>query len=301
MICPLCNDKKIIRLESINSKALSTLYTKLTGLNLNYLLDRDIEYCECQSCKLRFFNPLITGDEKFYNSLQKLDWYYMDDKDEFFQALKYINSDDRVLEVGSGKGAFAQYLPTQHYVGLDFSKKAKEMAFQDGVVIRNEAIQDYAANNPESVDVVVSFQVLEHVADPKSFIEAQLYALVPGGKMIIAVPSEDSFLQYACNSILNMPPHHVTRWTDETLNSIAELYNLKVLNIHHENLQEIHKQWFLQTLICTSACKVSLLNSSLIYKVISKISNVFSTIIVKGLKSVMLPRGHTVLVVYEKL
>jgi len=224
----------------------------------------------------------------------------MDEKEEFLQAKKYINSGDHVLEVGSGKGAFVKHLPTKHYVGLDFSQKAKEMAEKEGILIENEMIQDYAEDHLEGFDVVVSFQVLEHVSDPNTFLNAQIKALKAGGKLIIAVPSEDSFLKYANNSVLNMPPHHVTRWCDSTFEFIAEKYGLNIVDIYHEKVQEVHKKWYLNTLIGSRFFSNKLISTSIFRKIIMKFISLISSGIVKGLKNEMLPNGHTVLVVFEK-
>jgi len=300
MNCPLCKNNSIKELETIDKNELSRLYEKFTDIDFSYLLTQDLKYCECQECKLRYYNPLITGDEKFYNSLQKFDWYYMDEKDEYHEAKKHIQSTDKVLEVGSGKGAFAKHLATKDYIGLDFSKNAKEMATKNGIKIENEMIQDYADKNPNKFDIVASFQVLEHVSDTKSFLEAKLKALKVGGKMIVAVPSEDSFLKYTYNGILNMPPHHVTRWSDDALKFIAEKYNLKLIDIYHEEVQEVHKLWYLSTLIQNSILKPKVLDNSFVRKIISKFASLFARLLIKGLKDEMLPHGHTVLAVYEK-
>jgi len=298
--CPLCESKEIKKIETIKKKNLISLYKIMTHTDFTYLLDKDIEFCECQYCKLRYYDPLITGDERFYNSLQKFDWYYMDEKEEYHYAKKYISSTDKVLEVGSGKGAFAKHLLTKNYIGLDFSVNAKEMAEKNGITIKNEMIQDYALRNESNFDVVVSFQVLEHVSDPESFLEAKVKALKLGGKLIIAVPSEDSFLRYVYNGILNMPPHHVTRWSDDTLRYVAKKYNLKVIDIYHENIQPVHKRWYLSTLIQNSIIKPKLLSQSFTRKIVSKFAGLSARFLIRGLKNEMLPYGHTVLVVYEK-
>jgi len=300
MKCPLCESTKINKLDTINKNDLVHLYKKMTEIDFGYLITQDIDCCECQECKLRFFDPLVTGDEKFYNALQKFDWYYMDEKEEYVYAKEYIQATDKVLEVGSGKGAFAKHITSKDYIGLDFSENAKKMAEQNGITIENEMIQDYAEKHPNSFDVVMSFQVLEHVSDSKSFIEAKVKALKTGGKMIIAVPSEDSFLKYTTNGILNMPPHHVTRWSDETLKYIGERYNLEVENIYHEKVQEIHKKWFLNTFFKSAVTSNKLIDVSLKNKFISKGFSLLSKFFTKKLKDEMLPNGHTVLVVYKK-
>ncbi len=298
--CPLCKSEKITLLEVVDKKLLINQYKKLTEVDFAYLIKADLEYCECSKCKLRFFDPLVTGDEDFYKSLQKFDWYYLDEKDEYLEAVKYISSTDKVLDVGSGKGAFSKLLPTKNYIGLDYSKNAKFIAGKEGILIENEMIQDYADMYPSSFDVVASFQVLEHVSEPDSFLESKIKALKSGGKLIVSVPSEDSFLRYVNNGILNMPPHHVTRWSDETLRFIAEKYNLQLINIYHEKLQDIHKSWFLSTLIQSLFLENKLLDNSFSRKVILKVSNLISRFAAKKLKNKMLPSGHSVTVVYEK-
>jgi len=224
----------------------------------------------------------------------------MDEKEEYHYAKKYISSTDKVLEVGCGKGAFAKFLQTKDYIGLDLSENAKIMAAADGIIIKNETIEDFSKRHKGEFDVVVSFQVLEHVPDPNSFIEAALDALKEGGKLIIAVPSEDSFLKYASNNILNMPPHHVTRWSYVTFEYIAKQYNLKIVKIYHEKVQDVHKRWYLHTLVFNSLCDYKIISTSFFRKLLSKLSSLLAGLLMRGLKDEMLPNGHTVLVVFEK-
>ena len=136
-ICPLCKNSKIQTLETLRFDELVFLYQRKFKTNVSHLIKEDLQYCECQTCKLRFFDPLITGDEKFYNFLQPFDWYYVADKEEFLLAKKFIGAKDMVLEIGSGAGTFAKHVQGG-YIGLDFSPKAKEMAAQNGIKIENE-------------------------------------------------------------------------------------------------------------------------------------------------------------------
>lgn len=300
MICPLCNYESIEIIETIKKHDIIKLYTKLTHANFDYLIKKDIKLCKCNHCKIKFYDPMVVGDEKFYNSLQKFDWYYLNDKCEYDYAKKYISCTDKVLEVGSGKGAFAKKISTKKYIGLDFSINAKKLAAKNGIMIRNETIEDYAIKHCEEMDCVVSFQVLEHVPNPKSFIEAKLKTLKVGGKMIVAVPSEDSFLKYAFNNILNMPPHHVTRWSDEVFVYMANRYNLKIINIYHEKVQDIHKQWYVTTLVLNALFHYRTINMSVMQKIVAKFLSFFSKLSLQCLHDEVLPNGHTVLVVFEK-
>lgn len=300
VICPLCESENILHIELVKKEQLTFLYKKLTQEDFGYLINKDINYCECLNCNLKFYSPLITGDEKFYNSLQKFDWYYMDEKDEYHYAKKFIKSEDKVLEIGSGKGAFRKFIVSDDYIGLDFSENAKILAEKNGIIIENKSIEEYAEKCKDTFDIVVNFQVLEHVLHPKSFIESSLNVLKKDGLMIIAVPSENSFLKYVTNGILNMPPHHVTRWTDDTFRYLEQKYDLKIIDIFHEKLQPIHKEWFLQTFLMVKILKNRLIDLSFVRKIISTFSRLLAKYLLKGLNNEMLPNGHTVVVVFQK-
>ncbi|MDO8886364.1 methyltransferase domain-containing protein [Candidatus Oleimmundimicrobium sp.] len=248
-----------------------------------------------------FFDPMVTGDENFYSALQKIDWYYMDDKEEYQYAKQFIKNTDKVLDVGAGKGAFANIISTKQYVGLDLSIGAKELAEINGITIENESIQEHANKFPKEYDVVCSFQVLEHVSDPYSFIKAQQNALKYGGLLIIAVPSEDSFLKYVVNGVLNMPPHHVTRWSDQSLHYIETLFELKLINLNHEKLQEVHKKSYFSTFIQSLFLKPTIVDDSIIRRLVSKIAYIITVLIEKKVPSELLPYGHTVVAVYKKV
>lgn len=300
MNCPLCESDKVDIIEEIDNIKLKQLYSKLTGVNFSYLLNNKIEYCSCLNCDLKFFNPLITGDEKFYNALQKFPWYYMGDKEEFHYAKTLISEGDKVLEVGSGAGLFAQYIPTKDYTGLDFSQKAIELAKENGVHIENESIESFSTLNRNTYDIVVSFQVLEHVSNPKEFLEAQIETLKVGGKLIVAIPNNDSYLKYMSNDALNMPPHHVTRWNENVFRIFADKQNLKILNISKIKLSTQHKTLYLKTLLQNSILKPSLIDLSYRRIIIRILSEIIARFLAKGLKDNMLPDGHTMVVVMEK-
>lgn len=300
MNCPLCESTNLKMFEMIKKDDLIHLYYKLTKYNFDYLITNDFECFECLKCGLKFFYPLLTFDDKFYTILQQFDWYYMENKEEYEYARNFINHNDKVLEVGCGKGAFAKYINTKDYVGLELSESALKLANEKGIKVVKETIQNFAMSHKEEFDVVVSFQVLEHVSNPRSFIESKLNTLKPGGRMIIGVPCEDSFLKYSVNGILNMPPHHLTRWSKRTLVFIAKKYNLIIEDIYHEKVQEVHKVWFLATFIRSLFLQSKLIDRSIKGRIASKISNFLASLAVKNLKDEFLPGGHTMVGVFRK-
>lgn len=305
--CPMCKSTNLSVVEIIHRIDLISLYKKQLNIDISELIGAAsaITYLRCNECDLRFFTPLITGDEKFYNVLQHHEWYYVDSKDEYLFAAKFTAKTDKVLDIGSGKGAFAKCLPTSHFTGLEFSTEARLLALKNDVHVINESVQDHALKNIETYDVVTSFQVLEHVSDIHSFIDSAVTCLKPGGYLILAVPSYDSFLKHVVNGVLNLPPHHVSHWSDQSVIEISRIWNLDVIDLHHEHVAGYHKQWQLQTFYSQRLRAMVGVNRRLIdYSFISKIIRRVSSFLANKARNPSLENeflnGHTVTVVMKK-
>ena len=113
----------------------------------------------------------------------------------------------------------------------------------------NESIQYHSKNNFEKYDIVCSYQVLEHIGKPYSFLKSQIDCLKIGGKLIISVPNNDSFIKLDKGGILNMPPHHMGLWKRRSLKNLTKVFNLKVVNVHYEPLQDYHLDWYVDSFI----------------------------------------------------
>ncbi len=308
IVCPLSGSSNVVLVEEIKTADLAKIYNKLIDNVVSEFSKIDkIGLYHCIESDLRFFYPFVTGSENFYEKLQQFKWYYMGEKPEYDYATKHIKALDSVLEIGCGKGAFAKKISTQNYVGLEFSQQAKHLAALNQVSVINESIQDHAAANQAKYDVVCAFQVLEHVADINSFISSSIACLKPGGLLIYSVPSADSFARYVCNFTLDMPPHHVTKWSDRTLKNLTNYFPIENLEIWHEPLQNIHRGFYAKTILQNSLFKIfkkemKNIDLSLTAKLIDRISGFLGMFFAKGLtSSELLPRGISVTSVYRKL
>ena len=329
--CILCHAKNTNLNQKVGKTSLCKLYKRAFGLDIAHLIQSDLLYWHCPSCDIRFFTledgRVPTGDEAFYNQLNKLDWYYQAEKGEYHYARDYISKNTeskppKILEVGCGRAAFASFLAKtlkHDYVGLEFSASAKRMAADSNIEIQNLSIETYAKceEAKEGFDVVCSFQVLEHVANPHSFLHAKIQCLkglaskYGGGRppsasqnpkssnqtplLIVAVPSEDSFLKHSVNNALNLPPHHVSRFSDKALESIATIFNLKLLDIYHEGLDPQHIDWFKETMWAKKFLPTPLINRSFERKLVNKLGRIF------GKNLISIPKntyGHTALAIY---
>lgn len=298
--CILCDSIDIELIEILDRNDLITLYWRDYKCDVSNLVKKDIEFLLCKKCDSRFFQPEFIGNENFYNSLQKFGWYYQDEKYEYEFVSKLIKENQHVLEVGCGKAAFSKYLNKSiKYTGLDFSVEAKKMAEINGIKIENDSIHEFAKRK-KKYDVVCSFQVLEHVSRPYEFIESSLACLRRKGLLVIAVPSESSFVRFAKNSILNMPPHHISRWTDKSLFSISKIFSIDVVGIYHEKISEIHKDWYLNTLIESIFFRnkrMLNLSKGILGKIVRKL---IKKMLLNRLNEEYMGNGHTVIAVYMK-
>ncbi len=170
----------------------------------------------------------------------------------------------------------------------------------------NESVQEHSLGNANKYDVVCSFQVLEHVSDIHTFVESCITCLKPGGLLIYSVPSADSFLSFVENCIINMPPHHVSRWTDKALKKIANIFNMKTLRIEHEQLADIHLRLYATEIVRRGikrklGLKHYLIDSSFTGYIIGIASNLIGIFYARWLNnSVTHPIGHSVSAVYRK-
>lgn len=231
--CILCNSMDVVLIQKIKVANIIELYNKSFRVDFKEdFYDEDfINFYRCKTCFVQFFDPKFAGGPKFYEKLQNSRGvYYTRERREFSYAKNFIKTHHDVLEIGSGSGFFAEKLKANSYVGLEFNEKAICEAKKIGVKLINSTIEDYSRKHLNTYDVVCSFHVLEHVMNPKDYIKCSIDALKPNGILIISVPNDDSPLTSNCNHVLNMPPHHVSRWSNRALNNLVNLYKIDLID-----------------------------------------------------------------------
>jgi len=258
----------------------------------------EINIYECEQTKYRFYYPFgIDGDGKFYEHLQKFDWYYMPWKWEHEKTVQLLNGNEKILEVGSGGLDFVERLSNDGFeiTGLEINEESIIKAKNLGLNVLNETVQDHAKSNYKKYDLVCSFQVLEHITEVNSFIKAQIDCLKPGGKLIICVPNNDSFIKLSNEVMLNYPPHHMGLWNKESLSSLSDLFNLKVDKVFFEPLQEYHLDWYINSNIREKINKNTL--KRIVFNKL-KIKKLYTYFVKKFSKKI---HGHSILMVYTKI
>lgn len=195
----------------------------------------------------RFYWPFTTtGPAALYEALAKHEWNYQETKWEHDLALREVSAGNLVLDVGCGQASFLHRAKTQRgaiVTGLEFNPTAAQAGRDRGVDVSTETIGDHARRRPGHYDVVCSFQVLEHVTDPKAFMLDLIAATKPGGKLVIGVPNSDGFVGMDDDAVLNAPPHHMGLWGRESLEKLGELVGLAVERFEVEPVT-VNAGWF---------------------------------------------------------
>jgi 2-polyprenyl-3-methyl-5-hydroxy-6-metoxy-1,4-benzoquinol methylase len=298
MISPITGKPSSKILTTYSVEEITKLYQDRLQIDVKRFFKNisEIKVYECADTGLAYYWPRnVDGDGKFYEELERFDWYYMPSKWEHIQTLALVKPGMKVLEIGCAEGSFLEVVNQKGAtsVGLELNEKATKICQEKGLEAHCAFVEDYADQHPETFDLVCSFQVVEHIANITSFINASSKLLKPGGLMVIAVPNNDSFLGYDRFNVLNLPPHHTNRWNDQSLRNIAPYFDLTWIGNELETVQPHHAD-YLARVIKNSAAKQMGIWPKLVFKL-------FGGVMKKYLADhLTMFKGFTILAKYKK-
>jgi SAM-dependent methyltransferase len=237
---------------TITSRALIRLYRR-AGIDVSrFFAEVDRLYLEEHPSGLLSWSPSVVGDAELYSNLSRVvPHYYPHDKPEYRVALPWIAPGNMVLEVGCGEGCFGELLPAGEWFGVDINPDAIRLASGKGLRCRlwNFLEDDISRLPQRQFACICSFQMIEHLPDPGSFFEFASRHLAPGGRLILGAPAMDSLLGKQPMTMLNLPPHHQTWWTDRALRHFPESYGFVCEQLIHAPLDVAHHRAYLTLLL----------------------------------------------------
>ena len=150
----------------------------------------------------------------------------------------------RVLDVGCGTGSVSRRIAdirNAKIIGIEPNSYRAAAARARGLEVYQESFTSALVERLEPFDVVLFADVLEHVADPGSFLQLARSALLPGGSVVASVPNVAHWtvrLDLLCGRFEYQPAGirdatHLRWFTADTVKSLFETNGLRVISLQH--------------------------------------------------------------------
>lgn len=221
---------------------------------LGYVEGTQFDIYECTTCTASFASPLqsdawvyeaiyqqaerisgYTRYSRFAKAVQKTQYplkLLAESENVYWgiaEALRsHVSSKEsaRIAEIGSGLGYLTYSLNKEGYstVGIDISKEAVDRATKRyGPYYEAGDLFEISKTRHGTYDVVVMTEIIEHVEDPKAFIQAALSLLVSGGVLLLTTPNKNSS---PAGTIWqsDVPSVHLWWFSEKSIRMIAEAF-----------------------------------------------------------------------------
>jgi len=172
-------------------------------------------------------------DENYYNTFLSLFSKFIN-KRRVSLVLKYKNSGN-LLDIGCGTGDILSELSKYFSIeGIDISSSAIKIASKkiDKKKLKKIDIESYFLN--KKYDIIIAFDVFEHLNNPKKIIKKIYTHLTQNGILIFIVPNNYGILGLIFTKIFNfMDKTHISTykrkfWIEFVRNS--GFYDFEILN-----------------------------------------------------------------------
>lgn len=147
--------------------------------------------------------------------------YFADHREEWRAVSDIINTaavskPQTVVDIGCGSGAFlSRLLGAVETIGVDFES---HVDFGSDVQFFQQNLNniDYLP----SASYYTSFQVMEHLQNPDQFLESIRVNSERPSLLYLSVPNSENYRNKRFLDPLNFPPHHLNRFTHQSLNHL---------------------------------------------------------------------------------
>jgi SAM-dependent methyltransferase len=246
--CPLCKSysfyqtDELVNIPDILNKweiAISRQFPPEVWAEYSLHENKTTSLFLCANCDFGIYQPAIAGSNLFYKTVTQ-DEYYNSVKWEFLQAARDIkkNNYKTLLDIGCGEGAFLDLIknrvPSIELFGYEINTSAADTAKNKGYRIFDSDI--FKNNDNIKFDVITVFQVIEHLKNPIEFLISLRKLLNKDGILIISAPNSRGPISYFNDSLTELPPHHLSKWSSKSFLKGMKNIDYTVLKIEYEPL-----------------------------------------------------------------
>lgn len=213
----------------------------------------NFSYVSCRKCGTLFVNPRPSLEvmKRFYSESASTSFWV----NEFFKPVaearrekifrpraEYLSAflrEDKisaVAEIGAGFGIFLEELrkisPNKHYIAIEPSKEMADICSRKGLETRMAMFEEISDMDGK-LDLLVSFELLEHLVRPEDFFNKAYSLLRPGGKLVFTTLNGMGFdillLWESSKSVT--PPHHLNFFNPYSVKLLIERFGFEAQDI----------------------------------------------------------------------
>ncbi len=228
--CPVCGSEENVQLEIIDIAEQHANYcpsdANVAGELTNALSEIVATYRmkKCCHCGLEYAEPFVSPGPKWYRTLYSNLKLFPESRWEFEYVSKFIREGQCIFDYGCGDGAFMTLLKNNwgarvEVRGGDFSSAAVENSRENGLKVNVIGGNGELEGVPRGAfHHIVAFHVLEHLESPKELFQFARSISNRDARLWIAVPSDKRPIRkLGGEDFLDQPPHHLSRWTEKSL------------------------------------------------------------------------------------
>lgn len=212
---------------------------KIRNGGLGQYTNVDVKMYQCNDCNVIWHENMLEDIKAYYeskeyrNSLEgtseEEDFYRLHDKesmDKFRYTGTTIFRNKTVADIGCGCGAFLDYVKgvAKEIVAIEPSESYRRIMERKGFHTYAYA-KEACIERAGAIDVITSFDVIEHVDDPRQFIREIYDLLSPNGTAIIGTPTDAPIMRELLGEIyekkLLFSTQHLWILSEKNLKMIA--------------------------------------------------------------------------------
>ncbi len=140
-----------------------------------------------------------------------------------------------LMEIGSGFGTFAALAQASsvftRVVAVEANPEMAAACRSRGLEVINKRIED-VTGKLAAADVAAAFEVIEHLFEPRAFLEQCARLMRPGGLLVLSCPNGQGFDIALLGSVsLAIDPEHVNLFNPRSLPLLVESCGFQVLEV----------------------------------------------------------------------
>jgi 2-polyprenyl-3-methyl-5-hydroxy-6-metoxy-1,4-benzoquinol methylase len=207
--CLLCNSKDLIPLINY--------YEKL-GL------------IKCRNCSFIFMEQIPTTNELnayyetyAYDGQESLSPITIESYNKLLDEFESYRQTNKLLDVGCGRGGFLMEAKKRGWdvYGTEYSSTAIKLCEEKGIIMK-EGVLDGKFFPFNDFDIITSFEVIEHINNPKEEVSTIHSLMRKGGLFYCTTPNFNSLMRYYLKTNYNVItyPEHLSYYTKRTLDKL---------------------------------------------------------------------------------